>query len=354
MSEKIASAAAVGPPPGMRVRLSSNESPFGPSPRTVEAMQRAILEAHRYPDDQSRKLRVALAERHAVSADQITAGNGSANILMDLIRRETAGHGDAAVLAFERAFIVYRLGAGVAGARYVEAPVGERYDRDPQALLDLIDDRTRIVIVDNPANPTGDHLTGDEVRALVAGVPDDVTVVLDEAYHHFARGHRDYATVGELGLSHPRLMVLNTFSKAYALAGLRVGYLIGPAEQVQPLDAERSRFNLNAIAQAAAVAALADTTHLERTVRGTVEGRERMAAGLRELGVPFVDGLGNFLLIELGEEAAPVVERFAVHGVGVRPLAPYGLTEQIRVTVGTDDEVGDFLAAAQDVLADRA
>jgi histidinol-phosphate aminotransferase len=354
----VASASAVGPPPGMAVRLSSNESPFGPSPRAVAAANEAVAEANLYPDDQSVELRDALAELEGRSVDEVAVGTGSAALLMDLIAHECRDD-DVSIATFERAFVVYRLGARNAGARYVEAATGgpatagsDGYARDVDALLGVVDDTTRVVLVDNPGNPTGAHLTGDELRALVAGVPEHVTIVLDEAYHHFATGQRGYATAAELGLDHPRLLVLRTFSKAYALAGLRVGYLTGPAELVASLDAWRVRFNLNAPGQRAAIASLGDTDHLQRTIDGTLEGRQRMADGLRELGVPFTDGLGNFLTLELGTTAAPVVDAYAGHGVGVRPLAPYGMTEQLRVTVGTPDEVDAFLAASRDVLSE--
>ncbi len=290
-----------------------------------------------------------------VTADQVAVGTGSAGLLMDLVAHECGDGG--AVLTYERAFVVYRLGARNAGAPYVEAPTGgpatrdaEGYGRDPQALLDRIDEETRLVIVDNPGNPTGSHLTGEELRALVAGVPDHVTVAIDEAYHQFAQGQRGYATVAELGLDHPRLLTIRTFSKVYALAGLRIGYLVGPSELVASLDAYRVRFNVNAMAQAAAVAALADTAHLRDTVEQTVAGRGRMAAGLREIGVPFTAGLGNFVTIELGEAAGPVVAAYAERGVGVRPLAPYRMDEQIRVTVGTAEEVDAFLNVSRQIL----
>jgi histidinol-phosphate aminotransferase len=359
MSGSVASASAVGPPPGMAVRLSSNESPFGPSPRAVAAANEAVAEAHLYPDDQSVELRAALAELEGRSVDEVAVGTGSAALLMDLIGHECRDGDDVSIATFERAFVVYRLGARNAGARYVEAATGgpatadgDGYARDVDALLDVIDDTTRVVLVDNPGNPTGAHLTGDELRALVEGVPEHVTVAIDEAYHHFATGQRGYATAAELGLDHPRLLVLRTFSKAYALAGMRVGYLTGPAELVASLDAWRVRFNLNAPGQRAAIASLADTDHLQRTIDGTLEGRRRMADGLRELGVPITDGLGNFLTLELGTAAAPVVDAYAAHGVGVRPLAPYGMGEQLRVTVGTADEVDAFLTASRDVLSE--
>ncbi|MBW3621563.1 MAG: aminotransferase class I/II-fold pyridoxal phosphate-dependent enzyme, partial [Actinobacteria bacterium] len=300
----VASSSAVGPPPGMAVRLSSNESPFGPSPAAVEAIRTLAPDAHLYPDDQSVVLRDALAERLGRTRAEVAVGTGSAALLMDLVAHECRDGGD--VLTYERAFIVYRLGARNAGAGYVEAPTGgpatadaDGYGRDVDALLERIDGSTRLVVVDNPGNPTGAHLTGEELTALVAGVPEHVTIAVDEAYNEFAVGQQGFRTVAELGLEHPRLLVLRTFSKAYALAGLRVGYVTGPAELVSSLDAWRTRFNVNAAAQVAALAALEDTAHLQRTVDGTLEGRARMAAGLRELGIPFTDGLGNFLTFEL-------------------------------------------------------
>ena len=353
-----ASSAAVGPPPGMAVRLSSNESPFGPSPAAVEAARAALTEGHRYPDDQSVELRTALAEHEAVEVEQVAVGTGSAALLMDLIPHECGDATDPEVLAFERSFVVYRLAARNAGARYVEVPTGgpathddDGYARSAAAMLDHVTDATCVVAVDNPGNPTGAHLDAAELTRLIDGLPEHVTVVIDEAYHHFADGQRGYARVRELEVSHPRLLTLTTFSKAYALAGLRVGALVGPAELIAPVDARRTRFNVTATGQAAAIASLGDTEHLDRTVTGTREGRERMAAGLRELAIPFTGGLGNFLTLELGTASPPVVEAYAGHGVGVRPLAPYGMDEQLRVTVGTPDEVEAFLTASQAVLA---
>lgn len=351
----VAASSAVGPPPGMKIRLSSNESAWGPSPRAVEAATRTIEDGHLYPDDQSVELRRALAAHEDVTLDQVAVGHGSAALLMDLIQQTCADGGD--VLAFERSFVVYRLGARNAGAAYVEAPDGgpatvdrPGYGRDPQDLLDALTSRTRIVLVDNPGNPTGTHLDGDQLRALVEGIPEDVTVVVDEAYHHFATDHGGYTPVADLGLEHPGLLVLRTFSKAFGLAGMRIGYLVGGPELVAPVDAWRTRFNVTSPSQAAGVAALDDHAHLERTVSGTLEGRERMESWLRDHGIAFTPSLGNFVTIETGGPAAGTVEAFAAHDVGVRPLAPYGMDEQVRVSVGTRDEVDGFLEAAEQVL----
>ena len=368
MSE-VASASAAGPPPGMAVRLSSNESPFGPSPAAVEAAAAAAAQAHLYPDDQSVALREAVAAPAGLDLAQVAVGNGSAALLMDALAclARPDDHGVAGeVLAYERSFVVHRLGARNAGARYVEAPDGgpargddEGYTRDPQALLDALTEATRVVIVDNPGNPTGGQLSGDDLTALIAGVPEHVTVLIDEAYHDYASARGagtagGYRTVAELDLDHPRVLTTRTFSKAHALAGLRIGVLTGPAELVTAVDAWRPRFNLTAPSQAAALASLADTAHLDAGVAQVLDGHDRMVAHLRGRGVPLTAGTGNFLTVELGQDAQPIVDAYAAHGVGVRGLAPYGMTEQIRVTVGTADEVDAFLAASDEVLADVA
>jgi histidinol-phosphate aminotransferase len=345
----------------MKVRLSSNESAFGPSPRAVEAIAAAAAEAHLYPDDQNVSLRKAIADDAGLALEQVAAGTGSAALLMDAIQCLAHRGEDGVapeVLSFERAFVVYRLGARNAGARYVEVPTEgdathERsgYGRDVDALLALVTDATRVIVVDNPGNPTNAHLTGEQLAALVAAVPERVAIIVDEAYHHYAVGQQGYATVAELGLSHPRLLVTRTFSKAHALAGLRVGSITGAADVVGEIDAWRTRFNVAAPAQAAAIASMQDREHLAVGVQGVLEGRARMVAHLRDFGIPVTDGLGNFVTIELGEDAQPVVEAYAHHGIGVRSIAPYGMANQIRVTVGTPDEVDAFLAASDEVLA---
>ena len=352
----VASASAVGPPPGMKVRLSSNESPFGPSPVAVAAARETVTEAHRYPDDQSTALRTAIANHERCGPDRVAVGTGSAALLMDAVPH-LCSPGEE-VLAFRHAFVVYRLAAQNADARYVEVADGgparsgcDGYRRDVEALLDRVGPDTQVVVVDNPGNPTGAHLTGEELRFLAEQLPERVTLVVDEAYHQFALGQRGYATVAELGLERPRLLTLRTFSKAYALAGLRIGYVTGRPEMVAELDARRTRFNVTAPAQAAARASLADEDHLAMTVEGTIEGRRVMTEALREVGIEVSSGLGNFVTIEVGAAAEPAVDRYARHGIGVRPLGPYGMLEQLRVSVGTSAEIDAFLEVSAEVLA---
>lgn len=357
----IASSSAAGPPPGMKVRLSSNESPFGPSPAAIAAAAAAATEAHRYPDDQSVALRQRLADDAGLDLEQVAVGNGSAALLMDALAclaRPGEDGRPGEVVAYERSFVVHRLGARNAGARYVEAPDGgpavgdaDGYARQPEALLERVTEDTRVVVIDNPGNPTNAHLSGPELTVLLAELPEHVTVLIDEAYHDFATGQRGYATVADLDVTHPRVLATRTFSKAHALAGLRVGVLTGPADLVAEVDGWRARFNLTAVSQAAALASLDDRAHLEAGVAATLEQRARIVDHLRGMGVPVTSGLGNFVTIELGEPSEPIVAAYAQHGIGVRPLQPYGMLEQIRVTVGSRDEVDAFLGASDDVLA---
>lgn len=358
----LAANTAVGPPPGMRVRLSSNESPIGPSPAAVAAASDALATAHLYPDDQAIDLRARLATHESVTPDQVAVATGSAALLMSLVDHECRGpdapDGPHSVLAYERSFVVYRLAARNAGATYVEATTGgpatvgqDGYGREVEPLLDRVDDTTRVVIIDNPGNPTGAHLTGEQLTEIVAGIPDDVTILIDEAYHEFASGQRGYATVAELGLTHPRLLVSRTFSKAYGMGGLRVGYVFGPADLVASIDAWRPRFNVTSPAQAAAIAALGDTGHLKETIETAVAGRTRLAEALRDRGIAFTDSLTNFLTVETPGAADDVVEAFAGHGIGVRPLAPYGMANQVRISIGRPEEMTEVIEVLDDVFA---
>lgn len=348
----------------MKVRLSSNESPYGPSEQAVEAAAHAATHAHLYPDDQHLELRQVLADESGLAIEQVAVGNGSAALLMDALAclaRPADDGTPVEVLAFERSFVVHRLGARNAGAIYLEAPDGgpalgdeDGYARDARALLDRVTDRTRVVVIDNPGNPTNAHLPAAELETLLRELPEHVIVLLDEAYHDYATGQRGYVTSAELEVEHPQVLVTRTFSKAHALAGLRIGVLTGPADLVAQVDAWRPRFNLTAPSQAAALASLQDRVHLAAGVEGTLEGRERMADHLRGMGIPITAGLGNFVTIELGEPAEPVTAAYADHGIGVRPLQPYGMLEQIRVSVGTPEEVDAFLDASDVVLAEVA
>ena len=337
---------------GITVRLSSNESAFGPSPAAREALE----DSRFYPDDASGALRAVLAAAEGVPVDKIAVAAGSTPLLLDIIELAAIDGGE--LLTFDKSFIAYAVGAANARARHVKAPVGgpatldaSGYGRDPDALLELVSPRTKVVIIDHPGNPSGAHLTGEQLRTLVDRLPEHLVVVIDEAYHHFGHGQCGYATAAELGLAHPGLVMTRTFSKVHALAGLRAGYLVGPTEVVAGIEARRPRFNISTVSQAAAIASLADTEHVRRVVEATVAGRRRLSSGLRELGVPCTESLGNFVTVELGTASPPIVDAYRRSGIGVRPLEPYGMTEQIRVTVGTSPQIDTFLATSASVLA---
>ena len=353
----VGAAAAMGPPVGMRVRLSSNESPFGPSPKAIEAASHALREAHRYSDDQARDLRQRLADLAGTTTSQVAVANGSAAALMEAITYACVGHETAEVLAFARSFVVYRLAAQNVGARYVEVPGTPSYEpgqpekRDVAALLAAITPHTRVIAIDNPGNPTGSHLTGEELAQLINATPPHIMLIIDEAYHHFADGLQGYQTVASLTATHPRLVTAHTFSKAYALAGMRIGVLYGSEHVISEIDARRPRFNVTAPAQAAALASLDDTDHLAFTVKESIAGRERLAAGLVALDVTYTEGLGNFVAVDFGTAADPVIAAYAEHGVGIRTLVPYGMPHQARVSVGTDEEVDAFLRATSELKA---
>lgn len=347
----VGAAAAMGPPVGMRVRLSSNESPFGPSPHAISAAAKAITEAHRYSDDQARALRERLADMANVDMAQVAVANGSAAALMEAITYACVGHDDAEVLAFARSFVVYRLAAQNVGARYVEVPgtpatrPGEPEQRDVDALLKAITPHTRVIAIDNPGNPTGSHLTGEQLSHLINAIPPHIMLIVDEAYHHFADGLAGYQTVASLTATHPRLVTAHTFSKAYALAGMRIGVLYGSEHVISEIDARRPRFNVTAPAQAAALASLDDTDHLAFTVKESIAGRERLAAGLAAMDVSYTEGLGNFVTVDFGVPADPVIAAYATHGVGIRTLVPYGMPHAARVSVGDSAEIDAFLQA---------
>jgi len=317
----------------------------------VTAATKALTEVHRYSDDQARALRERLAAQAGVDTAQVAVANGSAAALMEAITYACVGHDDAEVLAFARSFVVYRLAAQNVGARYVEVSAtpselpGQPEKRDVTALLNAITKNTRVIAIDNPGNPTGSHLRASELTRLINSVPPHIMLIVDEAYHHFADGLGGYQTVASLSASHPRLVTAHTFSKAYALAGMRIGVLYGSEQVISDIDARRPRFNVTAPAQAAALASLDDTEHLNFTVKASIVGRQRLAAGLAAMDVSYHEGLGNFVTVDFGTAADPVIAAYASHGVGIRTLVPYGMPHAARVSVGTDEEVDAFLAA---------
>lgn len=329
------------------IKLASNENPLGPSPRAMEAAARAIADSARYPDGAGTLLKRALAAHLAVRPAQVTLGNGS-NDILELAARTFAGPGDE-VMFSQHAFAVYPIATQAVGATAVVTPAHEwGYDLD--AIADRISARTKLIFVANPNNPTGTWLPEAALRAFLARVPERVIVVLDEAYFEYVE-QRDYPNGIALLLDHPNVIVARTFSKAYGLAGLRIGYGISRPEIADLLNRVRQPFNVSHVGQAAAVAALDDAEHLARARETNREGMRQLTAGFTRQGLDFIPSVGNFVSVRLPRPGLEIYEALLREGVIVRPVTNYGMPEHLRITVGLPEENERFLSALARVLA---
>ncbi|MEP6996951.1 MAG: histidinol-phosphate transaminase [Betaproteobacteria bacterium] len=326
------------------VKLASNENPRGPSPKVRAAIAAAAAGVMRYPDGNGFALKQALATRFGVGIDQIVLGNGS-NDILELVTQAFLRPGDHTVYA-QHAFAVYPLATQARGARGIEVAARD-LGHDLAAMRAALTPQTRIVFIANPNNPTGTWLPPHEVEAFVASVPQSVLVVLDEAYNEYLQADQQANSASWIA-AHPNLIVSRTFSKAYGLAGLRVGYGIADASVADMLNRVRQPFNVNSIAQAAALTALADGDYVTESARLNRDGQDQLMHGLDAIGVAYVPSHGNFLLVRVGDAgggAARVYETLLRVGVIVRPVANYDLPDWLRVTVGLPEENGRFLAA---------
>jgi histidinol-phosphate aminotransferase len=330
----------MGLDPAHIVKLASNENPRGPGPKVRKAIADAVTELSRYPDGNGFALKAALAARLQVAPAQIVLGNGS-NDVLELVSLAFLEPGDAAVYA-QHAFAVYPLATQARGATGIEVPAKD-FGHDLAAMHAAITPRTRVVFVANPNNPTGTWLPPEEVEAFVASVPGDVVVVLDEAYNEYL-DPADRAPSVAWVAKYPNLIVSRTFSKAYGLAALRVGYGVMDAQVADIVNRVRQPFNVNAVAQAAAVAALDDIAYVDESRELNRAGLAQLVDGLAALGLRHVPTHANFVLVEVGE-AGRVNVALLKQGVIVRPVANYGLPHWLRVTVGLPDENARFLNA---------
>ncbi|MCC6197691.1 MAG: histidinol-phosphate transaminase [Burkholderiales bacterium] len=331
--------------PSTIVKLASNENPRGPSPKVLAAIAAAAAEITRYPDGYGYHLKDALCTRLRVERAQLVLGNGS-NDILELASMAYLKPGDSAVYA-QHAFAVYPLATQARGATGIEVPARE-LGHDLAAMRAAIRPDTRVVFVANPNNPTGTWSRPAEVEAFIDAVPRDVLVVLDEAYHEYLEPAERADSVAWVA-RYPHLFLSRTFSKAYGLAALRIGYGIGSTDVADMLNRVRQPFNVNALAQAAAVAALADTAYVDESRARNREGLVQLYAGLQKLGVPYVPSHGNFVLAKVGD-AARVDQALLREGVIVRPVAGYGLPEWLRVSVGLPEENERLLATLGQIL----
>jgi len=315
------------------IKLASNENPLGPSPKALAAMRKTLPLLNLYPDGNAFYLKTKLADKLGVSPANLILGNGSNEVI------ELLGHAlltpNAEVVVSQYCFAVYPIVAALFGAKLVSIPA-KAFGHDLEAILSAITPATRLVFVANPNNPTGTAVTPDALRAFVRAVPAKVVLALDEAYIEFLPEPLDL--LPEIRASQmPNLLLMRTFSKIYGLAGLRLGYGIGHADFIAALEKIRQPFNINALVQAGALAALDDTAHVERTRRTNERGQKFFARGFRELGLESVPSFANFILVRVGE-GQRVFTEMQKAGVIVRPMGGYDLPEWIRISIGTPGE----------------
>ncbi|OOZ39728.1 histidinol-phosphate transaminase [Solemya pervernicosa gill symbiont] len=334
------------------IKLASNENPLGPSPLALEAMRSAAEGVWLYPDGNGFELKQKLSQKHGVEMAQITLGNGSSDPL-EFVVRVLVQPGDE-VLYSQHAFAMYPIVTRAAGGVGIEAPA-KNWGYDLDALAARITDRTRVIFIANPNNPTGTWLDGVELEAFIKSVPERIVVVIDEAYYDYAcdpaTGAEGYPDAVSWLAKYPNLMVSRTFSKSYALAGLRVGYALSSPELADLMNRVRPPFNVNNLALVAASAALDDKAHLQRSVAMNAEGLKQLRGEFEAMGLDYIPSVGNFISVDVGQPGMKVYEELLREGVIVRPVANYGMPNHLRVTVGRAEENTRFIEGLKRTLA---
>jgi histidinol-phosphate aminotransferase len=323
------------------IKLASNENPLGPSPKAMEAVKRVLAESHRYPDGGTHRLREKLAERHGVRPEELFVGLGSSEII-DLIARVLLRRGTTGITS-KGSYAPFSVAIRASGADLVTVHMRD-FAFDLPALAAAVTLQTRVVYLANPNNPTGSAFGADELKQFLGRVPENVLVVLDEAYIHYAE-RADMPQSVELFRLRKNLLIMRTFSKVYGLAGLRVGYGIAQPGLVAAMNKLRTPFNVSGVAQVAALAALDDAEHVKRSIETNAAERKRLFESLSKLGWRAVRSHSNFIFIDIGAEAPALANELLQEGVIVRPLGWMGFPGAIRVSVGTAAENEKFLTA---------
>lgn len=329
------------------IKMASNENPFGPSPKALRAMQSVLAESNFYPDNDALELRQKLADHHGLSPEQVVLTAGSTSLL-GIIARTLLQPGLNAITS-KRSFIVYPIATQAAGGELIQVPTrNDGFDLD--AIAARVDNNTRLIYLANPNNPTGTLVTAPDVDRFLDQMPEHVIVILDEAYYDFAQYFAiqrgvDYSHALDYVRTGRKVVILRTFSKAHGLAGVRVGYGLGPSELMSYFARMRTTFSVSSVAQAAAIAALEDEAHTQKTLVNNAEQCQILMTGLAELGYRPVPTWANFIFCELGEDAALLGKRLQAEGVIIRPLGPWGIPTAVRITIGTPEQNQAFLKA---------
>jgi histidinol-phosphate aminotransferase len=318
-------------------KLSSNETPLGPSPKAIEAFQTAATALELYPDGSARELRVAIGEAYGLDPERIVCGAGSDEIL-NLIARAYIGPGDEGIYC-QHGFLIYPIAIKAAGGKAVVAPE-TNYTADVDTILSLVSERTRVVYLANPNNPTGTYLSSDEVRRLHARLPSRVVLVLDAAYAEYVLA-ADYISGIELATSEDNVVMTRTFSKIYGLAGLRLGWCFGPAEIIDVMNRIREPFSVSAPSILAGAAALRDRAHFDKAVAHNKNWLPKVTEGIEALGLEVTPSIGNFVLIHFpdaeGKTAADADAFLLARGIVLRRVAAYGFPNALRMTIGSEE-----------------
>lgn len=329
------------------VKLASNENPLGISPRVKQALNDRMAQLARYPDANGFYLKDAISRKFGVDASQITLGNGS-NDVLELMAR-TYVSADHEVIFAQHAFVVYPLVTKAIGATPVAVPA-KNYGHDLDAMAAAITDKTRMIFIANPNNPTGTFLQSSEIKSFLSKVPEHVFVVLDEAYYEYVP-EAERAPSLEWIEQYPNLIVTRTFSKAYGLAGIRAGFAVSHPSVADYMNRIRQPFNMNELALTAAMAALEDDAFLQQSVEVNAEGMKQLVNFCKKHGLNYIPSHGNFLTIETGPESAAIYEKLLHEGVIVRPVAGYELPNHLRVSIGLEAENQAFCDAMEKILA---
>ncbi|OLC11972.1 MAG: histidinol-phosphate transaminase [Candidatus Rokubacteria bacterium 13_1_40CM_69_27] len=332
------------------IKLASNENPLAPSDRVQKAVAAALSILNRYPDGSAFYLRQALAKKHGVTPEHVILGNGS-NELIELLVRTFLKPGDEAIVPHP-SFVVYPMVVQAAGGIRVMVMLKD-YRLDLEAMARAITPLTKIIFIANPNNPTATIVTAEEVEHFMARVPERTIVVFDEAYLEFAQGP-DFPDALAYVKQGRKVIVLRTFSKANSLAGLRVGYGVADADAIALMNRIRQPFNVNSLAQAAALAALEDDAHVLECVRMIEAGRHFLYDEFKALGLKYVPSRANFILVDVGRSAAEIYQKLLHGGVIVRPMTPFGMESTLRITVGTPEENRRLIKGLRAALGKQA
>ncbi|MGM0471185.1 MAG: histidinol-phosphate transaminase [Bacillota bacterium] len=317
------------------IKLASNENPLGPSPKAIEAMQETAKEVNLYPDGNCYQLRDALCSRLGIAEDEIIFGNGSDGLLK-LIAETFLNPGEE-VIAADTTFSQYEFVAQVMGGQVTEVPLRDDYTHDLEAMAAAVTEQTKLVFVCNPNNPTGTIVTQEEVESFLTAIPDDVIVIFDEAYKEYVTADNYPETLDYLA-EYDNVIISRTFSKAYGLAGLRVGYCIAQADLISYISRVRPPFEVNLMSQRAAVAALEDRKHLTRSREVNSQGKEYLYQEFERLDLDYVPTETNFILVDVDQDPEALFNRMLKQGVIIRNTESFGLENKIRVTIGTPEQ----------------